>query len=117
MLHGPSSAPQAEILIQTAYIQHVEPDWGLAGSEVTIRGQGFGDAQGVQHVYVAGSGSSQEMPVLSWSDSEIRVRVPAVPPLGRYKNVRIRWHGVAYYGWVSNTNRTFTFILEVGLEC
>ena len=57
----------------------VVPASGAVNTQVTIVGSGFGGSQGTSTVTFAGVSA----PVLSWADTSIIVRVPAVPtPVG-----------------------------------
>ncbi len=53
-------------------ITYVDPTTDNVGATVTISGQGFGSSQNTSYVRIGGSSA----PVVSWSDSQVRVRVP-----------------------------------------
>jgi len=53
-------------------ITYVDPTADNIGATVSINGQGFGSSQNTSYVRIGGSSA----PVVSWSDSQVRVRVP-----------------------------------------
>ena len=53
-------------------ISFIDPTTDNIGATVSINGQGFGSSQNTSYVRIGGSSA----PVVSWSDSQVRVRVP-----------------------------------------
>ncbi len=53
-------------------IWSIDPTTDNVGATVSINGQGFGSSQNTSYVRIGGSSA----PVVSWSDSQVRVRVP-----------------------------------------
>jgi len=53
-------------------ISFIDPTADNIGATVSINGQGFGSSQNTSYVRIGGSSA----PVVSWSDSQVRVRVP-----------------------------------------
>jgi NTE family protein len=62
-----------------AQITDVDPSFGCAGDTVTIRGTGFGQTrpQGVTVQFTSRAGGCVSAQVVTWSDTEITVTVPA----------------------------------------
>ena len=77
------------------------------GAQLTILGNGFGDAQGPNRVEIGGHGVALRAPVVSWSSGRIVVTVPNDPRLEA---------GQWYYAglkndrgtWISNIDKNFT---------
>jgi 6-phosphogluconolactonase (cycloisomerase 2 family) len=71
----------------------VDPKSGPAGTQFTITGDGFGDAQGSSMVVFENkeTGTTYPVEVISWSDDKIVAIVPRLAPEGEYtlKVVRI----------------------------
>ncbi|MBN2026110.1 MAG: IPT/TIG domain-containing protein [Actinobacteria bacterium] len=59
--------------LYTSVIEAIAPDNGYTGDEITITGKGFGQNRESSIVSFAGVDASE---YLSWSDTEIRTRVP-----------------------------------------
>lgn len=54
-------------------IRSIEPESGSPGSEVVIKGGGFGSSQGTGVVFFSG----KQVEVVAWSDTVITVKIPA----------------------------------------
>jgi hypothetical protein len=61
-------------LTSNPVIEEVKPGWGAVGSEVILRGSGFGSTRGSSYVSF---GSVQATDYPSWSDTQVRCRVPS----------------------------------------
>ncbi|NPV58246.1 MAG: hypothetical protein HPY75_01120 [Actinobacteria bacterium] len=72
--NGKSDVFRKELAPPPPAITSIAPDKGEAGTEVTIAGTDFGDSQGSSYVSF---GSVQATQYLSWSDTQIKVKVPA----------------------------------------
>lgn len=70
-----TAAGNFTINASTPTISAINPTSGHGGSQVTITGTGFGPIQGSSTV-VAYDGSNENMPVVSWSDTQIVATVP-----------------------------------------
>gem|GEM_PF-2018942 len=74
----PSTIPEGQVLVygrlRTLAITKVEPDYGLAGTEVIIDGYGFGAGRGSSRVSFGGVSATEYE---SWSDTRVRCEVPA----------------------------------------
>src|SRR4051795_9632874 len=67
----PQPQPQPQPQAQSPALSQLSPAQGTAGSTVTLIGQHFGSAAGTV------SFSGVTAPLLSWSDTQIRARVPS----------------------------------------
>lgn len=69
-------------------IMSIAPSRVVAGSEVSLNGNGFGAVPGASEVVADyGSGLSYVLKLTSWSDQRIRVKVP---DLGRHLHINLR---------------------------
>jgi hypothetical protein len=62
-----------KVKITGPHIDSISPDSGNIGTTVTIKGRDFGKTQGTSKVIFS---SNKIAPVSSWSDTEIKVKVP-----------------------------------------
>ena len=76
-----SSVPPVrhEVLVRQLWIDSVTPGAGVVGSQVTIRGRGFGAVQGASEVRFSGVPAAIAKPE-DWSATEIKVTVPDDAP-------------------------------------
>jgi hypothetical protein len=77
---------------QGVAITQVSPNAGAAGAAVTIRGRGFGNAHGEVSF---GSRLVDSNDIVSWSPTEVKVRVPAGVPAGPVR-IGVRPAGASY---------------------
>ncbi len=68
------------LLTSCPIVTHLTPSSSPAGSDITIRGAGFGGSQGSSTLRYDGAA----MAVVSWSDAEIVATVPDPKPAGTY---------------------------------
>jgi len=60
-------------------INYVDPTSDNIGATISISGQGFGNSQGTSYVRIGGSTA----PVINWSDTQVKVRVPDFTAAGQ----------------------------------
>lgn len=73
--------------LQAMELQRLTPTVTRPGSEIHLQGQGFGSSAGDLSVVIQerGEATRVRMPVVSWSDRDILVRVPGVISPGVYE--------------------------------
>jgi len=68
----------------SSYLISVSPECGMSGDTFVISGGYFGDEQGEKTPCIS-RGWKKELEVLSWSDTQVMVRIPGPLPVGCYK--------------------------------
>jgi len=86
-----------------AVIKKFNPSTGPSGTVVTIHGKYFGGAQDGRKLVIGGHGTSAELSVLSWSDTEIKAKIPSLVPNWYYIGIQEE-----NTHWISNINVNFT---------
>jgi len=77
-----------QVRVQQLYIDSLTPNRGVVGSEVIIRGHGFGATQGTSQVLFSGVPATVAR-AADWSDTEIKVTVPDDAPGDSKVSVRV----------------------------
>ena len=120
------------------YISSFEPAAGMVGSEIVIKGMNFGMEKGSSNVFftlaapeITAAGreladvlsipaSDIEYDYISWTDNEIKVRVPDGSSSGKVWTITDRGESNSFYLEISETTGTRSFndkrVLNVGYE-
>ncbi|MFH1723574.1 MAG: LamG-like jellyroll fold domain-containing protein [Elusimicrobiota bacterium] len=81
---------------------------GPSGTELTLTGSGFGASQGSGYVRLGGN----DIPVMSWSDGEVTVRIPEGSPLGTQAVVLKAERGPEVGGFRFTVTETLPLLLS-----